>query len=156
MGKSIDPKVKKKALDYFFNNDVSYEAVVAKFKGKPTLQTLMRWVKSDERFKGRRLKWSYYSADIKTEAIRLYYKENMNIHQIQKKLKVTSYSSVLHWINQYKKYGKDSIMPKRKEEKLRPPKNNDALQKRLYDLELENDILREAFLLGDYPKAKGF
>jgi transposase InsO family protein len=47
-------------------------------------------------------------------------------------------------------------MPKRKEEKLRPPKNNDALQKRLYELELENDILREAFLLGDYPKAMGF
>jgi transposase-like protein len=156
MGRLIDIKVREKALNYFFNNDVTYEATVSKYKGAFSLNTLMRWCKSDERFVSKRLQWTYYDADTKEKAIMMYNVDKKTIRQIQDELGIKSASSITTWIKQYEKYGKDSIMPKRKEEKLKPPKDGNEKDAELYQLKLENDILREAFLLGDYPKGKGF
>jgi transposase InsO family protein/transposase-like protein len=156
MGISIDPKVKKKALNYFFNNNATYAATVQKFKGQFGMNTLNRWVHADERFIKRTGNWVRYAPDLKLKAVLVYNRGGKSIHQICKEFGIKSDSSLMYWIKQFKKYGKEAFMKPQGNQKYRKPADNaDEKDKLIYELQLENDILKEVFKLHDYPKAMG-
>lgn len=106
----IDPEVKKKALNYFFKNNATYEGTVAKFGKQFSLQTLFRWTKADSRWVSRTANWSAYPPELKLKAVLMYNRGKKNAHQICKELEITSCSSLIYWVRQFREYGKEVFM----------------------------------------------
>lgn len=151
----VDPKIKNRALNYLFKHNATYESVVKRHKGAFTLQTLMRWAKADSRFESRRGNWSFMDEVTKTEVIKRYTVNRQKPCQIAKELGINSVSSVVWHIRKFKKYGKDSLVVKRKDAKIKKPKDMDSKDWEIYQLKLENDMLRAMFEVVDDPKVQG-
>ena len=156
MPRSTDEE-KSRVVELYFSTVVTIQQIVDKL-GYPTHQCLGRWLEKDKRYIGQNFKRSFYSLNLKMQAIAKVM-SGEDAKAVASELGIKSHASIYNWINIYSSEGEQGLFTKRmhaKERKRRKdeieiPDDPEELKKRCRELELENAVMKEML---DGPKSR--